>query len=125
MLTLFLYVNIVERKYLGMLVYINNKENFLKDVFSGEIQDIIGQQLKIKANVGAGKSERDSWKNSMQYMHMILHDKQIPADCGVAIEFTMPQAKKKRIDFILTGYDENRNPHAINIELKQWSEVHP
>ncbi len=108
-----------------MLVYINNKKNFLKDVFSGEIQDIIGQQLKVKANVGAGKGERDSWKNSMQYMHMILHDEQIPADCGVAIEFTMPQAKKKRIDFILTGYDENRNPHAIIIELKQWSEVHP
>ncbi|MDD3790979.1 MAG: DUF2075 domain-containing protein [Sphaerochaetaceae bacterium] len=108
-----------------MLVYINNKKNFLKDVFSGQIQDIIGQQLKMKANVGTGKSERDSWKNSMQYMHMILHDEQIPNDCGVAIEFTMPQAKKKRIDFILSGYDENRNPHAIIIELKQWSEVHP
>ena len=61
----------------------------------------------------------------MQYMHMILHDEQIPNDCGVAIEFTMHKPKKKRIDFILSGYDENRNPHAIIIELKQWSEVHP
>ena len=40
----------------------------------------------------------------MQYMNNVLVDGEIPADAGVAIEYTIPQTAK-RIDFILTGKD--------------------
>ena len=48
-------------------------------------------------------------------------DNEIPNDAGVIIEYQIPQTSK-RIDFILTGQDENENNYAILIELKQWSE---
>ena len=58
----------------------------------------------------------------MQYMHMILsiHN---PHDCGVAINLRCH--KQKRIDFIITGHNEESKHQAIIIELKQWSEVYP
>ena len=40
----------------------------------------------------------------MEFMNKILVDTEIPDDCGVAIEFTIPTTSK-RIDFILTGQD--------------------
>jgi len=57
----------------------------------------------------------------MQYMNNVLMDNEIPNDAGVIIEYQIPQTSK-RIDFILTGQDENENNYAILIELKQWSE---
>jgi DUF2075 family protein len=54
-------------------------------------------------------------------MNNVLMDNEIPNDAGVIIEYQIPQTSK-RIDFILTGQDENENNYAILIELKQWSE---
>ena len=58
----------------------------------------------------------------MQYMYRVLEDSEIPDDCGVAIEFTIPTTSK-RIDFILTGLNQFQDDSVIIIELKQWSEA--
>ncbi|HTN95047.1 MAG TPA: AAA family ATPase, partial [Gallionella sp.] len=58
----------------------------------------------------------------MLYMSQVLGDDEIPADSGVAIEYTLPQTTK-RIDFILTGRTQNNQSTAIIIELKQWENV--
>jgi DUF2075 family protein len=55
-------------------------------------------------------------------MDRVLNDPSIPDDCGVAIEYQLPQSGK-RIDFILTGLGENNAEYAILVELKQWSEA--
>lgn len=52
-------------------------------------------------------------------MDRILEDREIPTDAGVAIEYHIPQTSK-RIDFILTGKDQDRRDAAVLIELKQW-----
>lgn len=54
-------------------------------------------------------------------MRDVLNDEGIPVDSGVTIEFQIPQTSK-RVDFIITGQDENKTDFAILIELKQWSE---
>lgn len=54
-------------------------------------------------------------------MSNIMQDADIPNDSGVAIEYKIPRTGK-RIDFIITGVDENNRYSAIIIELKQWSE---
>jgi hypothetical protein len=106
-----------------MIVYQSDKSGFLNDVHSGRIHEIIAEQFKSKLHRNVPKSELDSWRNSMMYMHMALvGDYGIPNDTGVCIEFTLPPTSK-RIDFILTGTDENNHNHAIIIELKQWSSV--
>ncbi len=55
----------------------------------------------------------------MMYMENVLKDNEIPEDCGVMIEYQIPQTAK-RIDFILTGQNDKKIDHAVIVELKQW-----
>lgn len=57
-------------------------------------------------------------------MYRILIDNEIPDNCGIAIEYNIPLTSK-RIDFIISGYDESRLNSAVIVELKQWQEVFP
>jgi DUF2075 family protein len=52
-------------------------------------------------------------------MNTVLSDTELPGDLGVSIECQIPQTAK-RIDFIITGKDEEHLPHVVIIELKQW-----
>lgn len=105
-----------------MIVYQNSKGQFLEDVFSNNIENIIHDFYKTKLNKRSQKNEIQSWRESMQFMDRILRDQAIPDDCGVSIEYQIPQTGK-RIDFILSGQDIQRNDQVILIELKQWSEA--
>lgn len=67
------------------------------------------------------QSERNAWKNSMEYMLKVLIDSNIPSNIGVAIEYKIPNTSK-RVDFIITGFDGNRKNVAVIVELKQWEE---
>ena len=58
----------------------------------------------------------------MQYMERVLSRAQLPANCGVAIEYNIPLTSK-RVDFIVTGYGPDGAEHANIIELKQWQKV--
>ena len=49
---------------------------------------------------------------------MVLSDAQIPDNAGVAIEYNIPQTSK-RVDFIISGYDDTGSPNAVVVELKQ------
>jgi hypothetical protein len=55
-------------------------------------------------------------------MDGIMHDAMIPNDCGIAIEYQIPPTGK-RIDFIISGQNEDNKDSIILIELKQWSEA--
>ena len=89
---------------------------------TNDIGNIIYDAYKSATGRNTGKSEIDSWINSLQYMDRVLNDDEIPHDAGVAIEYHLPQSSK-RIDFILTGMDHNRRESAILIELKQWQQA--
>ena len=105
-----------------MIVYQNTKNAFIDDVVSNNIENIIHEYFQNKIGYATSNSEITSWRNSMQYMSNILLDPEIPNDSGVVIEYQIQQTSK-RIDFILTGENENKVSHAILIELKQWSEA--
>ena len=103
---------------LSMIVYEATKEEFCNSVLIGSISDEIYDVYKEKIGKSA-KSQIRSWENSMEFMNKILVDTEIPNDCGVAIEFTIPTTSK-RIDFILTGQDGDKTDSVVIIELKQW-----
>src|SRR5690606_17314167 len=105
-----------------MMVYSGNKTKFIEDVRKNAIENIILTEFERRLFKRPSKNEVLSWKNSMQYMFNILIDSDIPHDSGVSIEYVLPLTSK-RIDFILTGKDEEKRETAIIIELKQWSEV--
>jgi len=104
-----------------MIVYTGDKETFSNDVISNNIENIIHNFYIEKLGSATNANEINSWKNSMMYMNNVLLDNDIPHDAGVTIEYQIPQTSK-RIDFILSGKDENDVDYAILIELKRWSE---
>ena len=105
-----------------MIVYSANKEQFLNDVFTNDIENIVLKNVKLRLNKGVGPSEIKSWASSLVYMDRIMRDAEIPNNCGVAIEYQIPQTGK-RIDFIISGQNADQLDCAMLIELKQWSEA--
>lgn len=105
-----------------MIVYSGNKFSFRSDVMSNDIENIILENYKRATGRSTSKSEIDSWKNSLPFMERVLNDEKIPNDAGIAIEYHIPQSSK-RIDFIITGLDDNNLESAVLIELKQWQKV--
>lgn len=107
-----------------MIVYQSTKTGFLEDTSNG-IEDIIRSNVKDKLNrdIKPGSSEYESWKNSLgNAMHHVMNTDEIPDDAGVAIEYTIPRTNN-RIDFVITGQDENNIEKVIIIELKQWTDI--
>ena len=103
-----------------MIVYHATKTKFLDDNDNRNIADVIESAYVQKTGRYAAHGEFKSWEASLREMARVLRDKQIPDDVGVGIEFGIPQTAK-RIDFILSGLSSNGTPHAIIVELKQWS----
>lgn len=105
-----------------MIVYSGTKRKFIDDVRSNNIAEIVENEILRKLNRNSPSNEKVSWHNSLQYMSNVLLDHEIPPSAGVAIEYNLPLTNR-RVDFILTGKDEDRNDVAVIIELKQWQEV--
>ncbi|MBI2134967.1 DUF2075 domain-containing protein [Candidatus Woesearchaeota archaeon] len=105
-----------------MLVYEATKSDFCTSVLNDTISDeIYTNYLKKIGNVA--KKEISSWSDSMQYMYKVVQSEEIPNNCGIAIEFRIPSTNK-RVDFIISGKDEEKTQSVIIIELKRWDEVH-
>ncbi|MBQ2937472.1 MAG: DUF2075 domain-containing protein [Clostridia bacterium] len=105
-----------------MIVYEATKQLFVEDVIQDKIEENIDRTFYERMGYHTSKSEREAWKNSMQYMLKVLIDNNIPGNVGIAIEFKIPNTSK-RVDFIITGKDGNLKNTAIIIELKQWTEA--
>jgi len=102
-----------------MIIYQNTRTAFLKDVNDAEIDEVIKNAFKAKQLSIPAENELRSWRNSLVYMGQVLNDDELPTDCGVAIEYKIPQTSK-RVDFIITGFSESKKEHAVLVELKQW-----
>ncbi|WP_431213861.1 hypothetical protein ACQ86N_02890 [Puia sp. P3] len=104
-----------------MIVYQKNKEEFSNDVLTNDIDGIITRAIKTITGKAIAASEVNAYRQSLHYMDTVLHDKDIPDDCGISIEYHIPSTSK-RIDFLITGSDGNRD-NLIIVELKGWSEA--
>lgn len=107
-----------------MIVYSKTKQEFSDDVLAGTIDALLATAVKDNLGNRTGASEVRSWHNSLQYMKSIVDDPDIPINAGVALEYKIPQTNN-RIDFILTGQNEEQKDVAVIVELKQWSKVEP
>ncbi len=105
-----------------MIVYQGIKENFIQSVEADTIAPQINAKVFEKTHRHVSPKEYESWENSMQYMYKVLNDRNIPEDVGIAIEYNIPQTSK-RVDFMISGYDENRTGNVVIVELKQWQEL--
>ena len=102
-----------------MIIYSNTNLAFRQDVESNHISDIIEANFIEKIGHRESPAEKTAWRNSMQYMERVLRNSEIAEECGVLIEYTIPNTSK-RVDFIVTGQNENQEKNYVLIELKQW-----
>lgn len=103
-----------------MLIYSSTKKQFMEDIDTESFMSKLKGEYYNKIG-GINPSEETSWKNSItNYMYKVLNSSEVPNSAGIAIEFKVPLTSK-RIDFMISGYDENNNGNVIIIELKQWS----
>lgn len=105
-----------------MIIYHSSKKGFVDDVFNGRIADEIDQAFFTHLGRHTSPNEVRSWKNSMMHMSNVMNTSDIPDDSGIAIEYQIPLTSK-RVDFIISGLDENRKGNIIIIELKQWEQA--
>lgn len=105
-----------------MIVYDGLKTDFLTSCEKDSIAIEIEENILAKMGRHTPKSEFRSWENSLDYMYKVLNDSEIPSDAGIAIEFNIPQTSK-RVDFMISGYDENNDPDMVIVELKQWDSL--
>lgn len=105
-----------------MIVYSATRAAFTEDVLNSRIDTVILDAFQTRLGRSTSKNEIASWRNSMQFMNNALQLAETPDDAHVAIEYRVPLTAK-RVDFILTGSDEEARETAVIIELKQWSEV--
>lgn len=105
-----------------MIVYSGVKSDFLTAVEEDSIAAEIEENIYQKMHRRTAQNEFRSWENSLEYMYKVLNDDDIPNNSGIAIEYNIPQTSK-RVDFIISGYDEKKDSNVVIIELKQWDKV--
>lgn len=104
-----------------MIVYEATKQEFMEHVEKDEISIKIYESYRDKIG-RTSENEINSWNNSMNYMYKVLNTQAIPKESGIAIEYKIP-ASSRRIDFMLSGLNEQDRNSVIIIELKQWDKV--
>lgn len=105
-----------------MIVYDGLKSDFLKSVENDTIAIEIEQNILNKMGRHTQQGEFRAWVNSLNYMYKVMTDVDIPMDAGVAIEYNIPQTAK-RVDFMISGYNVEKNPGMVIVELKQWDKI--
>lgn len=105
-----------------MIIYSGSKSDFMTEVEEDTIAYSIRDNILEKMHRRTGDAEFRSWVNSLEYMYKVLNDNGIPQNSGVAIEYNLPNTAK-RVDFLVSGYDEANRANVVIIELKQWEKL--
>jgi DUF2075 family protein len=103
-----------------VIIYQNSKAGFVEDCLDRDIEEILAKAYTARTARRVGQSEKESWKNSLVHMARTVRGKTVPDDCGVAVEYGIPQTSN-RIDVFFTGYAGDDAPKIVIVELKQWS----
>ncbi len=103
-----------------MIIYKNTLSGFYEDVRTREIIDKIEFAMN-EHHIGYDSlSEERAWLDSTRYMKDVLRNTKLPDDICVFIEYNVPFTSS-RIDFCITGLNENEVNTAVIVEMKGWS----
>ena len=105
-----------------MLVYNNTKKQFLQDISTNNIEDILQDRFLEILGKNIAPNEYISWQNSLREMYFVVQNSRIPDNVTISIEFNIPWSSK-RVDFIVAWKDKNQNEAIVIIELKQWQNI--
>ena len=109
-----------------MYLYQGAVQEFIRDAQLNRLADKIDKAFAIEKGYHAGKSEVNSWRNSLQQMSNVFSLAQLGPQ-GVIVELQLPLTSK-RLDVMVAGQRASgtsavAQDNAVIIELKQWSHV--
>ena len=81
---------------------------------SVKLKDAFFTEFRYQPSV----AEVNSWNNSLRAISQVFQAGSL-RDHGVLLELQLPLTSK-RLDCLVTGYDGEKLPNAVIIELKQW-----
>ncbi|MDT8336868.1 MAG: DUF2075 domain-containing protein [Candidatus Izemoplasmatales bacterium] len=105
-----------------MIIYTGTVEDFTNNILLGIMAELIEKEFRLKKISSNFDSESRAWENSLKDMAMVLNDPEIDKKIKVAIEYQIPSTSK-RVDFIISGKDNQNRSNAVIIELKQWEKA--
>jgi DUF2075 family protein len=79
-----------------------------------KLKDAFFLEFRYQPSVG----EVNSWNNSLRAVCQVFQSASL-LDHGILLELQLPLTSK-RLDCLVTGYDDKKVPNAVIIELKQW-----
>lgn len=105
-----------------MIVYSGTLKQFSNDVLMGVIADRIEECFAHNGFNHHNDAEYRAFNNSLRVMDTVLcNGSGIDQNVHVAIEYQIPLTSK-RVDFLVTGYDDEGKENVVIVELKQWEE---
>ena len=106
-----------------MIIYSGTLRQFSNDVLLGIIADRIEECFSNNGFNHSNPAEYRAFNNSLMVMNNVLcNNSGIDQDIHVAIEYQIPLTAK-RVDFLITGKDDNDKENVVIVELKQWEEI--
>jgi hypothetical protein len=105
-----------------MIIYSATKSQFCEAVMENRIGAVVKTSFRQHMGFDPSPNEAQAFQNSIPYVGNVLAGSALADDVGVAIEYRIPQSSK-RIDFVITGRNQEGSPVAVIIELKQWTDV--
>lgn len=103
-----------------MIVYSGTLKQFSNDVLMGVIADRIEECFVLNGFNHNNEAEYRAFNNSLMVMNNVLcNNSGIDQDIHVAIEYQIPLTSK-RVDFLVTGFDDAGKENVVIVELKQW-----
>ena len=101
------------------IIYSATKTEFMADV---DIATTVEESFVREVGYHPARSQIGAFRNSLPYMRRVMEIPEIPNDAGIAIEYKIPSTSK-RIDFLITGKNEDKRPVLVLVELKQWDKA--
>jgi hypothetical protein len=91
---------------------------FLADVDRDAVEPILAGELEVQG-WGPAPAERTAWRVSLRSLAKVLAEPAFAAS-EIFVELFMPLTSR-RCDVLLTGAAPDGEPHAVLVELKQWT----
>src|ERR1700738_4242639 len=102
-----------------MRLYSGTTKSLIEDTtynrIATKLRDAFFSEFRYQPSPG----EVNSWNNSLRSISQVFQAARL-LDHGVLLELQLPLTSK-RLDCLVTGYDDRRTPNAVIVELKQWS----
>lgn len=102
-----------------MILFQGTAKDFVEITETNQIIPKLEAVFREKLGRKMPPAEISAYTNSLPYMGRVVRRSGIADDCGVLVEYIIPLTSN-RIDFLISGEDDEGNKNFIIVELKQW-----